>query len=499
MSFENLGIDPRCVKVLQGQKITEPTPVQAGAIPPGLEGRDVIAIAQTGTGKTLGFGLSTMTRLAQGKPGRNRMLILTPTRELAHQINDVLEPHCRALKLYTMCLYGGVSIDRQAQGLRRGCDIIVATPGRLLDHMNRGNIRFDKLETLVLDEADRMLDMGFMPDIKRIMSELPEEKQTMLFSATFAPEIAKLTEQFLDEPVRIEIGATFKPADAVRQEVYTVHGDQKQELLIQILETVEVGPTLVFLRTKYRTDRLAKALSKHGFKCQAIHGGRTQRQRQQALDGFKRGRYNILIATDVAARGIDVHGITHVVNFDIPNSPDDYIHRIGRTARANAKGDAYTFVSPEDHLQLGVIERALGRRIERTEWDGSVHVPCRFEDNRMPKGRPSGGGGYGKGRPQRNGGGGNRNFRGGAPRSHEERGPRREGGGPRGPRNGAMNHSEGRPAKSGGPRREFAGAGAGNSSRSEGPARSGGGRPQRGPRREGGAGGGRNRRPNRRD
>jgi len=413
MSFENLGIDPRCVRVLQNQKITEPTPVQAGAIPPGLEGRDVIAIAQTGTGKTLGFGLPAMTRLAEEKPGANRMLILTPTRELAHQINDVFEPHCRALNLRTLCLYGGVSIERQAQGLRRGSDIIVATPGRLLDHLSRGNLRFDRLSVLVLDEADRMLDMGFMPDIKRILSTLPEERQTMLFSATLAPEIARLTSQFQNDPVRIEISPTTVTSEAVRQELYTVHSDQKQDLLTQLLLELEVGPTLVFLRTKHRTDRLAKALSKKGLKVQAIHGGRTQRQRQQALDGFKSGRYNVLIATDVAARGIDVHGITHVINFDIPNSPDDYIHRIGRTARASADGDAITFVTPEDQAQLAIIERTLGKPIPRAEWEGAIKLPCRFGQKEGYGGqqrsgsRSSGGGGYGR-KPQ---GAGNRNYR----------------------------------------------------------------------------------------
>jgi len=443
MSFEDLGIDPRCVSVLKNQKITEPTPVQAGAIPPGLEGRDVIAIAQTGTGKTLGFGLPAMTLLAKDKPGRNRMLILTPTRELAQQINDVLEPHCRALRLHTLCLYGGVSLERQAQGLRKGCDIIVATPGRLLDHMNRGNIRFDKLSILVLDEADRMLDMGFMPDIKRILSALPEERQTMLFSATFAPEIARLTAQFQNEPARIEIGTSMKPVDAVRQELYTVHGDQKQDLLTKLLSELEVGPTLVFLRTKHRTDRLAKALSKQGFKVQAIHGGRTQRQRQQALDGFKSGRYNVLIATDVAARGIDVHGITHVVNYDIPNSPDDYIHRIGRTARANTKGDAITFVSHEDQLQLALIERVIGRPIPRAEWEGSLNLPCRFGDDRAHRGggRPSGG--YGR-KPQ---GGGNRNFRSGGQKSSAGGGGggRREGAPARAPRSTSDHGRHGAP------------------------------------------------------
>ncbi|MCC6695315.1 MAG: DEAD/DEAH box helicase [Candidatus Hydrogenedentes bacterium] len=400
MSFDQLGVHPRCLGVLKGQRITEPTPVQAEAIPVAVEGRDVIAIAQTGTGKTLAFGLPSLTRLAGTKPGRTRMLILAPTRELAQQVESVIAPLGKALGLQTACVYGGVGMERQTQALRKGTAIIVATPGRLLDHINRGNTRFDEVSILTLDEADRMLDMGFLPDIKRILGRLPKERQTLMFSATFAPEIASLTHEFMRGPVRIEVGAIAKPAEAVRQGVYTVDPAGKVDLLARILREQEVQSALVFIRTKHRTDRVAKALQTEGFKAQAIHGGRTQRQRQQAIDGFRQGRYQVLVATDVAARGLDVHGITHVVNFDIPMSSDDYIHRIGRTARASAEGDAITFVSPGEHVALGNIERALGKALPRTEWEGAVHVQSRFRpagDHAPRNGRP----GHRKGpRPQ---------------------------------------------------------------------------------------------------
>lgn len=382
MSFDNLGIDPRCLRVLTQKHITDPTPIQAEAIPVALEGRDLVAIAQTGTGKTLAFGLPSLTRLVgTNRRGRNRMLILAPTRELAHQVHTVLDPLARAVRLTTACVYGGVGMEPQTRALRRGCDIVVATPGRLLDHMDRGNARFDDLSILALDEADRMLDMGFMPAIKRILHELPRDRQTLMFSATFPHEIARLTTDMQRDPVRVQIGAIQKPADTVKQDVYTVHHADKLDLLSKLLKQQEFETALVFLRTKHRTDRVAKALHKAGFKAEAIHGGRSQVQRQKAIDGFRQGRYNVLVATDVAARGIDVKGITHVVNFDIPNSADDYIHRIGRTGRANMDGAAITFVAPDDYAALGDIERALGRNLPRAEWEGAVPVISRFNVN----------------------------------------------------------------------------------------------------------------------
>lgn len=402
MSFEELCIDPRCLRALIAQRITEPTPVQAQAIPVAMKGRDLVAIAQTGTGKTLAFGLPALTRLAAHKGGRNRMLVLTPTRELAQQVRGVLASLGKPMGLNTVCLYGGVGIESQTQALRRGCAIVVATPGRLLDHLQRGHVRFEDLSILVLDEADRMLDMGFLPDLKRIVGRLPQEHQTLMFSATFPREIERLAAEMQRDPLRIEVGAVAMPIAAVRQGVYTVTSDAKLDLLSKILDKPDVHSALVFLRTKHRTDRVAKALHKAGFKAQAIHGGRTQRQRQQAIDGFRQGRYTVLVATDVAARGLDVQGITHVVNFDIPNCSDDYIHRIGRTARANASGDAITFVSPEDHAALGDIERALGKNLPRENWDGAVYVLSCFKpaaERGSAKGYPAAARARGESRP----------------------------------------------------------------------------------------------------
>lgn len=373
MSFSDYSIDPLVLKYLTRQGILEPTPIQAKAIPVALEGTDILAISQTGSGKTLAFGLPALTCLDEEEPGKNRMLVLTPTRELAQQVHSVLESIGRILELKSVCIYGGVGIDRQAQALRRGVDIIVATPGRLMDHMERGNIDFSGLTTLVLDEADRMLDMGFLPDIQRILGALPDRRQTMLFSATFAKEIEMLTKQFMYNPTRIEIGRV-APVTAVRQEKYAVDQEKKPLLLQKLLGNPEVKSSIVFMRTKHRTDRITKTLQTAGFKVQAIHGGRTQGQRKQALDGFRNGKYNVLVATDVAARGIDIQGVTHVINFDIPGAYDDYVHRIGRTARANAKGEAITFVSREDGKELRAIEKALGNPIPQVDWVGTIKL-----------------------------------------------------------------------------------------------------------------------------
>jgi ATP-dependent RNA helicase RhlE len=403
MSFDQYAIHPKCLNVLERQRITEPTPVQAESIPVALEGRDVISVAQTGTGKTLAFSLPAVTRLAKGKRGRTRMLVLTPTRELAQQVDKVIAPMAKAIGLRTICVFGGVGMHPQTRALRAGTDIVIATPGRLLDHINRGNARLDSVSILVLDEADRMLDMGFMPDMRRIIGTLPEERQTLLFSATFPKEIRHLAADFQKDPKRIEVGPTSKPVDTVRQGLYTVDPHEKTQLLSTILGEPEVKSTIVFLRTKFRTEKIAKVLNKKGIRAQAIHGGRTQSQRDRALESFRRGQATVLVATDVAARGIDINGVTHVVNYDIPGSFDDYVHRIGRTGRAKESGDAITFVSPQEHKDLGVIEQGLGKNIPRTEWEGSVSVRSLYNPNGST--RSSNGG-----KNQKRGGGG-KNFR----------------------------------------------------------------------------------------
>lgn len=375
MSFDQYSVHPKCLTVLRDQKLTEPTAVQAEVLPAALEGQDVLVAAQTGTGKTLAFTLPSMTHLASLKPGAQHMLVLTPTRELAIQVHKVVEPFAKALRLNTVCLYGGAAMDPQVRMLRRGCDIVIATPGRLMDHMARRNTRFDQLAVLVLDEADRMLDMGFLPDVRKIVAALPKERQTMMFSATFPKAMEELAGEFLVEPLRIEVGNTAVPVQNIAQRVFAVHTEDKTKLLSTLLSGPEIKSAIIFSRTQHRTDRLAKQLEQMGFRADAIHGGRSQAQRQRTLDGFRRGKFNILAATDVASRGIDVQGISHVVNFDIPRSYDDYVHRIGRTARANAQGDAITFVCHQDLKELREIEKGLGAPIPREHWDGAIHLP----------------------------------------------------------------------------------------------------------------------------
>jgi ATP-dependent RNA helicase RhlE len=390
MSFSDYELDPRLLRNLEKQEITDPTPVQDQTLPVALTGRDLVAIAQTGTGKTLAFALPSLTRLAQGPMGRNKMLILVPTRELAVQVNGVIEHLGRSLGIRSTAIYGGVSLERQADQLRRGSAVLVATPGRLLDHMGRGTVKFGDLSILVLDEADRMLDMGFMPDLKRILAKLPKERQTLMTSATFPDEIEYLSREMLNNPERITVGAIAKPVDKVRQLLYPVHHGEKLSLLMEILQEKdsEISSALVFLRTKHRTDRLAHTLKKAGFPAATIHGDCSQRQRELALKGFRSGKYKILVATDVAARGIDVDGISHVFNYDIPVNADDYVHRIGRTARAQAEGDAITFVSPDEHMALYGIEKSLGRNLPRADRAGAPPVLSLFHERSANKPAP---------------------------------------------------------------------------------------------------------------
>jgi ATP-dependent RNA helicase RhlE len=381
MSFDEFGLDPRCLDALQKMEIVSPTPVQAEAIPIALERKDLVAVAQTGTGKTLGFLLPSLTHLAKTGPHQNQMLVLVPTRELCLQVHEVVAEIGPALGITSTTIYGGVNLERQATALHKGKHVIVATPGRLLDHMGRRNVRFDDLDTLVLDEADRMLDMGFLPDILRIIEQLPENRQTLMFSATFPEPIARLARRMMYEPERVTIGGISKPVETVRQLLYPVEQTQKTQLLLRLLEEEEPGPTLIFLRTKAATEVLSHTLKKKGYKIAELHGDRSQGQRTQALKGFREGKYDILVATDVAARGLDIEDVTHVFNYDIPLNPDDYVHRIGRTARAQKEGDAITFVTPGEWQALGSIEKALNMNIPRAEYDGSPRVLSVYKAN----------------------------------------------------------------------------------------------------------------------
>jgi len=373
--FNDLGLHESLVRGTADLGYAEPTPIQKAAIPPALAGRDLLASAPTGTGKTAAFLLPTLQRL-HGKPrGRTRALVLTPTRELAGQIEAQLTRLAGATRLSAAVVVGGVGMGPQVRALRAGVDVLVATPGRLLDHLQHPYARLDGVEILILDEADRMLDMGFQPAIKRILEALPEKRQTLFFSATLPPSIVQLAKRMLVDPVAIDLQPKTSAAVGIRQAVYPVAHEDKTALLLALLEREPMGSALVFTRTKHRANRLARTLETRGVKCAAIHGNRSQSQRTQALDGFRAGRFRVLVATDIAARGIDVEKLSHVVNFDVPQSAEDYVHRIGRTARAQATGDAWTFVTPAEEGELRDIERVLGRRIERTACVGFVPPP----------------------------------------------------------------------------------------------------------------------------
>jgi ATP-dependent RNA helicase RhlE len=368
--FSAFGLRAELTRAVEELGFAVPTPIQAKAIPPALQGRDLLACAMTGSGKTAAFLLPILDRLAARPRGTTRALIIAPTRELAAQIVD----HCQALARHTrlraVAVHGGVAMGPQERALRSGADIVVACPGRLLDHMQHAYARLSEIEILVLDEADRMLDMGFLPDIRRVLAKLPAARQTMLFSATMPREIAALAQQILRSPAKLDVERPSAPASGVEQSVYEARHDLKSHLLLALLERGTIDNAIVFTRTKHRANRLADFLERRGVACERIHGNRSQAQRTRALDGFKSGRYRVLVATDVAARGIDVEALSHVVNFDVPNVPEDYIHRVGRTARAGATGDALTFASREEHEELRAIERRVGKPIPRRRLEG---------------------------------------------------------------------------------------------------------------------------------
>jgi ATP-dependent RNA helicase RhlE len=347
-----------------------PTPIQSEAIPHALQGRDLLACAETGSGKTAAFLLPILHQLVDRPRGKTRALVLAPTRELALQIVSDLTELARFTGLKAAAVHGGVGMGPQEAAFRKGADVIVATPGRLLDHFQYGYAALADLEYLVLDEADRMLDMGFMPDVRRILRHIPKPRQTFFFSATMPPAIEALTREILRTPARIALQRRAAPAAGVTQALYPVPSALKGQLLVSLLKSGQMDEALVFTRTKHRADRLAKLLNREGVTAERIHGNRSQAQRTKALSGFKAGEFQVLVATDIAARGIDVEALGHVVNFDVPTVPDDYIHRVGRTARAEATGDAFTLVAPEDEEDVRRIERALGSKLARVRLDG---------------------------------------------------------------------------------------------------------------------------------
>jgi ATP-dependent RNA helicase RhlE len=363
--FTHLKLNPALLKAIKELGWARPTAIQAEAIPPAMEGRDVMACAQTGSGKTAAFLLPIINRLIDRPRRTTKALVLAPTRELAAQIVQDLDALAVHTPVTGAAVYGGVGMGPQEHAFRSGVDIIVATPGRLMDHMRSPYARFNNLEHLVLDEADRMLDMGFLPEIRRIIARLPAKRQTLFFSATMPQPIAVLARDMLRDPVSIQAQRQSAPPTGITQAVYPVTQDLKSALIVHLLKEKTMTQALIFTRTKHRANRLADFLVRSGIKAERIHGNRSQAQRTAALAGFKAGVFPVLVATDIAARGIDVDALGHVVNFDVPQAPEDYIHRVGRTGRAELTGEAFTFVSPDEENDLRDIERAVGRRLPR--------------------------------------------------------------------------------------------------------------------------------------
>src|SRR6476661_2362823 len=373
VSFAELDLAPEVLHAVLDAGYTHPTPIQQQAIPLALEGRDLIGLAQTGTGKTAGFTLPIIHNLLAaplrdetGAPThRVRVLILTPTRELAAQVEESFRKYGKHTDLRVVPIFGGVGLDPQSKALKRGVDVVVATPGRLLDHMERQNVSFDELEVLVLDEADRMLDMGFAPQLNRIVKEIPPYRQTLLFSATMPPEVEALARKYLRKPVVVQVGRRSEAASTVTHAVYPVPRDRKTTLLVELLKQAAMDSVLIFTRTKHGADRVVRHLEDQGVAATAMHADKSQGERTRALEDFKSGKIRVLVATDIAQRGLDVFGITHVINYDVPQQPEDYVHRIGRTGRAAATGDAYTFMSPDEIAMVRTIERMIGQQIPR--------------------------------------------------------------------------------------------------------------------------------------
>ena len=378
MKFEEFNLSDPLMRAIRNQGFVEPTPVQEQAIPAALQGKDILGTAQTGTGKTVAFLLPSMEQLIKGKATKKpRMVVLAPTRELTVQITEEARDLARFTSLRIAAIYGGVSIRKQADRLRRGVDIVIATPGRLMDQMGRGNVRFEDLQILVLDEADRMLDMGFLPDIEKIVGRMPINRQTLLFSATMPGPIQGLSYRFMKSPERIEI-ATAKPPESIRQQLYPVPKHLKTALLMELLKGEDVDSALIFTRTKQEADILTRKLREANVTVEVIHGDFHQSKRTKALKRFRNGDVRILVATNVAARGLDIEGISHVINFDAPDEAENYVHRIGRTARVDAAGVAWTLTTPEDESLIAGIEYLLDHEIERVmlpDFDYDVPAP----------------------------------------------------------------------------------------------------------------------------
>ncbi|MBL0912931.1 MAG: DEAD/DEAH box helicase [Bacteroidia bacterium] len=412
MNFDQLGLVEPILKALHEEGYTTPTPIQQQAIPVALQGRDLLGCAQTGTGKTAAFAIPILQHFYNNRSERKaiRALILTPTRELAIQIEDSFKAYGRHTRQKSLVIFGGVPQGSQVNGLRNGTDILIATPGRLLDLMNQGFIKLDQLEVFVLDEADRMLDMGFINDVKKVIARIPAKRQTLFFSATMPPEIAALANGILKDPVKVEVTPVSSTAETITQSVYHVSKSDKKWLMVKLLQEDNIARVLVFSRTKHGADRIVKELAKFKFGAAAIHGNKSQNARQRALNDFKAHKLQVLVATDIAARGIDVDDLTHVINYDLPDVPETYVHRIGRTGRAGASGIAIAFCEEEDRINLRDIEKLTGIKIPVVE-DHAFALP---DYHIIPKAQPKEQKGRGGGRQQR---GGNRNTASARPRS----------------------------------------------------------------------------------
>ncbi len=383
MAFSKLGLSDKVVEGVKAMGYIEPTPIQLRAIPLVLSGRDVIGSAQTGTGKTAAFALPILSKLGQHSSEGPRALILEPTRELAAQVETSFRDYSRFTPLKTSVIFGGVGYGRQNEELKAGPDIVVATPGRLLDHLEQGTVKMDKVEFLVLDEADRMLDMGFLPDVRRIIDKCPRQRHTALFSATIPPQIETLIQWAMHDPETVEIGARRSPAETVKHVIYPVADAQKTDLLLELLKRVNYDSVIIFCRTKHGADRVAHTLKRANHAVAVLHSNRTQREREQALKGFRDGRFEVLVATDIAARGLDIADVSHVINYDVPQHPEDYIHRIGRTGRAEATGDAFTIMVAEDASHVFAIERFISKKIERVKLENfDYRYTALFEESK---------------------------------------------------------------------------------------------------------------------